>query len=172
MKGIIFIMMIMTTQWAFANTRLNNTSSRESREVNTAESDILWSLMIPINKVRPENADEMAELALTLIGARSSKTSLISLTSLLRFQLDGGLGEDYNCYAAEKGKRLLPYLKRVDPEKLEAQCLGEIQKIMQYSPNKYSEESKSECRTQAQIKEQVKELIQVTYAGHCDPKDF
>lgn len=171
MKSISFIIFLLATQCVFAKDTSNIIPSRESREVKMAESAIFFSLMIPTNKQRSEDADEIGDLGLTLIGARSSKTSLISLASLLRFQLDAGLGEDYDCYVAEKGKRFLPYLKRINPEKLEAHCLGEVQKIIFHDPTAYGEESKAECRTKVEIKEKVKELIS-SINTRCNPEDF
>ena len=175
MKTIFFIVFLVIAKLSFASEKpIPTTSSRENSEVKMAESAILASVMVPANdegQLYLNNIAFSGDLGLALIAARNSKISLNSLANLLRYRLDGSLAEDYHCYVPEKGKHLIIYLKQINPDKLEKQCIGEVLKLVEANPSLFSDKSETKCTSKAEIKKQVKELI-ASINTRCNPEDF
>ncbi|AXI03046.1 Imm57 family immunity protein [Aquirhabdus parva] len=174
MKSMLFILLFITTQIVSANERLTSPQDRESREIQMAESAVLLSIMIPTNeegRLYLDNTASAGELGLALIAAKNSKASLNSLAKLLRYRLDGSLAEDYHCFIPKKGKRVIKYLKQINPTKLETQCLGEVNKLLTLHPSLLSGQSIIKCTPEVEIKRQVKELIG-SLDIQCNSEDF
>ena len=175
---ILFII----SQTSFAGEQQMGVQTRETRENIMAEQSILASLMVSHNKASQYicSQDKYAclggdkgELGLALIGARSSGTSLGSLSGILRYQLDGSLAEDYMCYVLQKGKPIVRYLERLNAAKLSVQCHEEVQRMMDANPGLFGDEARNVCASPGSIEQEVSSLLEAINASrHCDPQDF
>ncbi len=85
----------------------------EEREMRVAEQAILASLAVASspqgrylcrqNELACAGPDK-GELGLAVIGARTNEASADALAALMRYRLDAGLAEEYQCYILAGGK--------------------------------------------------------------------
>jgi hypothetical protein len=155
--------------------------SRESREIKMAEQFILLSSMRSASseiremcmKNRPycEGTDQR-ELALALIGARNSESSLNSLAQLLRFSLDGAGGESRTCYILQNGEKIADILRSTSAEKLFVQCNREVAEVKKNAGFE-SVKTSNICAAKTEISQQKNDLLKaIKRSEKCDPGDF
>jgi len=157
--------------------------TREDRELAMAENAILTSIIVGKNPASQylctQNAyacmgPSRAYLALALIAAKNSSRSLESLANVLRYRIDGALSEDYDCYVLSKGKTIVPYLQKLNPEELAKKCKDETNQVLQKNKGLFKETTSAEvCSEPTMIKEQVKDLLHaIRNSAKCHPDDF
>lgn len=174
MKHIILLSYILFSLSSFAD----ETPNREARELKMAETLILNDLA-PVPMQIGQNTSERcrqgigcSEIALALIAARSSKQSLTSLVSLIRFNMDGAISEDYNCYVINKGNLVILKLKSLDAKHLVNQCHAEVARKAQ-THDQDNENYLNTCASEEEIKNSSNMLIQSIKAGRkCEEGDF
>jgi hypothetical protein len=114
----------------------------EDRDIELADHSILSSLATevsphgrslcistPVACVGPDRS----ELALSLLAARNTRRSLRALAALVRFQLDGGIAEDYDNHLLSKSRLLLPVLAVLSPSRLHERCEREFNELIKRS---------------------------------------
>ena len=98
---------LFTCVLAFCCAFAAQTEPRELRELRMADQAILSSLVLSHStdgrRLCKENklaciGPAKEEVAIALIGARHTRRSRESLVQMLAYNLDGSVGEDYNCY--------------------------------------------------------------------------
>ena len=111
------------------------------------------------------------ELGLALLG---SKNQSKVLTNLLRFRLDGSLGEDFQCYVLNTGKKIIPFVKNIDPVKLQRTCVAEVNQMARDNPGKIDVDiSNKVCADETTINQQKSELLRSLEKGRrCNTEDF
>lgn len=152
-----------------------------STHANDAKKgDLLWVerlyLMSAIRTVSPviKNAcldkrilcrdTDQRELAISYIGMQKSKMSKLSLTSLMRFKLDGSGGEIYQCYILDGDEELTSLLKAIKAKELVKQCKNEFNLISGKEEfGKIS--SDMVCATESEISKNKKQLLTAIEAG-------
>src|SRR5437762_4511082 len=116
---------------AFCCTFSAQTETREFRELKMADQAILSSLVVSHSTEGRQlcRLNMLAcfgpakeEIAIALIGARRTKTFRHALVKLLAYNLDGALGEDFNCYVLNSGPLIKDELLSVDSSKLVDSC--------------------------------------------------
>ena len=117
---------------------------------------------------------DRGDLGLALIGARSSRASSAALAALLRYRLDAGLFEDYDCYVLKNGKLFRNYLVSLRPIQLETRCRSELVKLVQTRKQSFDGLDPTQvCRDPISIQQQVKDLIGAINQGRtCSSEDF
>lgn len=183
MKLIVLIISIIIILPAHASSSLKeHTSSREDRELAMAENAILTSLMVAQNPTSrylcTQNAfacigPDKTELALALIASRSSSKSLSTLANVLRFRIDGGLSEDFECYTLNKGKKMTEYLRKLNTDKLAKKCKDDVSQVVNRNKGLFSETSIEVCADPVRIKERVRDLLEsIRSSTVCSNEDF
>lgn len=161
----------------------NMMMSREHREINMAEVSILTSLMVHRNPssryLCTENSyaclgADKAELGLALIAARNTNASLISLSQLTRFKMDGGLSEDFTCAILERGKKIEKIIHRIVPSELESRCKREVSQVKERNSGKFEGlTTDAICTPAAEINEHLRELTAgIMKRQRCSPEDY
>lgn len=156
--------------------------TREVREIKMAEQSILASLAVSMSpKGRHLCTDDdlaclgadKAELGLALIGARRTPASLRSLAAVMRFTLDGSLGEDYPCYVMQKGPSIRPFLLALKPAQMQKQCFSELSSLTKNIKSLEGLNPDSVCSSPQSMKAQIQEFLQaIARRTQCDPGDF
>ncbi len=156
--------------------------SREDRELAMAENAIVTSLMVaqyPASQyLCTQNAyacigPDKSELALALIASRNSSKSLTTLANVLRFRIDGGLSEDFECYTLNKGEKMTEYLRKLNPEELAKKCKDEVNQIVHRNKSLFSGTTVDVCADPIKIKERVRGLLDsIRKSAKCPPEDF
>jgi immunity protein 57 of polymorphic toxin system len=172
----ILVLVMFSYAWASAETR-------EQREIQMAEKSILGSIAVGAT---PKGRDlcttdalacvgaNGAELALALIGARGTPPSVEALVRLLRFRMDGALGEDYDCYVLKRGVLSKTYLKRANAEELEKECRSEVAHLVANDRQSFEGlDAGAVCSSPDQIREHIQQLVSAIGAGRrCSAEDF
>lgn len=118
-------------------TKGNDFTTRAEREIRMGERAIIYSLATASRQyIDQSNGQpvenwgvEQGELGLALIASNHDSRGNLALVSLVRFKLDGGLGEDLHCYIAERGDRIFSAVKSIDPLGISGQCVREIRML-------------------------------------------
>ncbi len=157
------------------------TPSREQREIRMAEDAVMLGLASfgdeTSRKACSEGlltcCSERADLGLALIAAKNSPDALGSLVALMRFQLDGSLAEDYDCYILAKGKQLLRPLRNAKPSQLAARCKADWTSLRTSHPRVLAgAEQDSFCASADTIRRKLKEYEEAIIAGsQCSSDD-
>jgi hypothetical protein len=176
---LYFLLISLFCDFAVAEERVPN---REHREIAMAEDSILTSLMVHRNPVSKylctENSyaclgADKAELGLSLIAARNTNASLVSLSRLARFKMDAGLSEDFTCAILEKGKKVEKIIRRIVPNELESRCKKEVSQVKGKNPGRFEVSADAICTPAAEIKERLRELRAGIMRGQrCLPEDY
>lgn len=161
---------------------VGNDESREVREIRSAEASIFWALVSSASKEGrkacfqyPSICNEAAgELGLALLAEKSSPESLQAFSSLLKYRLDGGLSEDYTCYALSKKKDVLSHFAKLDADALNSDCQSRFNKAKALQPGfMQSVEVGSVCSASADIRNRAAELVDgIKREITCAPEDF
>jgi hypothetical protein len=110
-----------------------------------------------------------AELGLALIGGSRSELAPKTLVNLVRFRLDAGLAEDFQCYVSFHGKDLDPWIQSANTKKLSEQCHAELAKFEKRSRALYDAGPDLICRTPDEIAFALREVKKVARSGSgCD----
>jgi hypothetical protein len=143
--------------------------NRDQRQNAMAQAAVFWGLV-----GQNELADSQAELGLTVLGVKNSSDALRHLAMLIRYRMDAGLSESYHCYVANKGKKIVTYLRNIQPAELAAQCYHEFAQFKKGSPHSFEKIDESHiCQTVAQIEEKKKLLVAGIRSGaRCVDGDF
>jgi Mlc titration factor MtfA (ptsG expression regulator) len=67
---------------------------------------------------------------MAVIAARNSPRTLRALAKLHRYTLDGAYAESFDQYVCEKGHTIEPYLAALDPDKIRAECVREVESFL------------------------------------------
>lgn len=103
-----------------------------------------------------------SELGLAVIAGRNTSASLKSLAELIRFRLDGGLGEDYSCVVAKKGRGLRKWLAEMNPTQVEKLCKKEYLSLTAaHSKSFPGSDSALICRSVDEIQAAQKETLEM-----------
>lgn len=157
--------------------------TREDRELAMAEHTIIASLII---QTSPESRYLCAQnayacigkpdpyLALSLIAARNSISSLGVLANVLRYNMDGALSEDYDCYVLSKGKMIVPYLRKLKPEELRKKCENDFNQFLNRYEGLFNKANSAVvCSDPTEIKRRVTGLLDaISRSATCHPDDF
>lgn len=157
--------------------------TREQRELAMADKSILGELAVSasprgralcISDPLACVGGNKAELGLALIGARGTSTSVAALVRLVRFHMDGVLGEDCDCYLLKYGRLSRTYLKQMKPEDLEKECRSDVTKLIANDTQSFAGlDAGGICSSQDQIRQRIKEIVSAIDAGrHCAAEDF
>jgi hypothetical protein len=114
------------------------------------------------------------EVALALIGARHTKLSRQALLRLLAYNLDGSVGEDYNCYVLNTGRAIKADLLSVVPEQLSSSCHEKVDKMVAELKQAFPDfESQGVCSTPDQVRSKIKQFSRAIDKGaRCGSGDF
>jgi hypothetical protein len=156
-------------------------NEREARELKLSEQLIIMSSIRAANPTIQElclkhkpicEGTDQREIALSLIGARNSEISMISLINLLRFNLDGAGGETRTCYILQNGEQIYPLLSSSSGEKLASQCSREVSEIGK-NAGLGKVKIKDICTNKLEISRQKDELLKAIKRNEkCAPEDF
>ena len=117
----------------------------------------------PIVCVGPEKW----ELGLSLLAARDTSASLRSLASLVRYQLDGGISEEYDALVIGKGKIIEPYLAGLSTVKLHQKCQKEFAEMMEANGSALGELKEGMvCRSPEQMSSEVTSTLDAIRHSH------
>lgn len=180
--GLILCAILAGSCFAQQPAGVSTLETREVRELRMAEQSILASLSVGTspkgrylctdNELACLGGDK-AELGLALIGARNTSASLKSLAGVMRFSLDGSLGEDYPCYVLGKGRSVRPYLASLKPAELETQCRSEFEHLAKTTKSLEGVKPESICADAQSIKNRTQDLLQAIDKGKkCSVGDF
>ena len=148
-----------------------------------AEHAVLISLMVHRNPASrymcTENSyaclgGDQGELALALISSKKSYSAVLRLSKLLRYRLDAGLSEDFQCHLLSKGKAIEDTLAKLRSEDLHKQCIGEVEKIILRNRGKFDGfDVNAVCSSSIEIAKRVDELrIAIKNDTQCEAEDF
>ncbi len=151
---------------------------REAREVRFAEDSLLWGLIASQSQeglaaCQTESVSccpERTDLALMVLANKRSPAALAALAALVRFQLDGAVAEDFDCYLLAKGKPLLKHLRAVKPAELAARCEREVKEKKAAMKDRIADVQPSGvCEGKQRIEARIKEISSAISAGRrCD----
>ena len=117
--------------WILTFINANALPSRDEREILMAEHEFFYATLLALNASpdgRPAYQSvhdfqvNAADMALALIASKKTGAGDSALVSLIQFRLDGALGEDFDCYVLQSGKRLLPKMRKIAPAALFEAC--------------------------------------------------
>jgi hypothetical protein len=158
------------------------TMSREQRELRTAGQAILSTVAVlssPQGRYLCAHNDlacvgpDKGELALALIGARRNSASSAALAAVLRFRIDAGLYEDYQCYVLKDGKSVRDYLIALKPVELQDECHLELNKLIRGKKSFEGLDQGSVCRDPGSIREEARALVEaIDHGRKCSSQDF
>lgn len=178
MKALFSFILILT----IFNVEAKTISSRESRELKMAEQLILISSIRAANPLIQELCmknrffcigTDQRELAIALIGARTSEASLTSLVKLLRFKIDGSGGEDRTCYLLQYGEKLSEILRAYSVEKLTSQCAFEVEQVKKTNEIFKKIKIQDICESKSEIIKQKNSFLKAIQLNEkCDLEDF
>jgi hypothetical protein len=107
------------------------------------------------------------ELAISLIGARSTPASLRALARLIRYRLDGAYYEQYGEEVADKGGRIQPYLAALSPKELRDNCHNDVSSFIRSSGSVIRQVREEEvCRTEQEIADELSRLLPARMRSH------
>ena len=183
MKVFLFALLSSIYFSAEANDIGNELITRESREIHMAEHAILMSLMLSRNPASKYLCTEneyaclgvnQAELGLALIASKNSKLSIEKLAGLLRYRMDAGLAEDFQCYALMKGGKIESYLQSLNNVAMKQTCLEEFQTVLVKNKGQFDKlEAQQICSDIESIQKQSEELLSsIKHGSKCNSEDF
>jgi Immunity protein 57 len=130
--------------------------------VATSSAGARVCVTTPVSCLGPERI----ELAMSLIAARNTSASLRALASLVRFQLDGAHGEDYDELVLSKGKAILPFVSQLSPPFLHDQCVREYTEfVREYGAVLGDTNGTRVCRSEDAIKADIKLSLEAIQEG-------
>jgi hypothetical protein len=155
--------------------------SLEEREIAMAHHAILASLATSAKLgsaqrcMREEYAcaiSDPIDLSVSLLASRNSPRALEALAGLLRYELDGGPAEDFTCRVLDKGARMTPVLRRLDPRKLRTSCEAELTTLANRNPKLFSGiGTQGVCASEPSIEQKMKDLLAAISAKRrCDDR--
>jgi hypothetical protein len=157
-------------------------ASRDVREIRLAEESIFWALVGSVSEEGRRACsqsplvcgDTAGELGLALLAEKSSADSRQVFASLLKYRLDGGLSEDYTCYALQMKGQVLPRLKELDAVALEADCEARFERAKVIRPRlMQGVEIGHVCSRNSVIRQRAGELAEGIERGAvCALSDF
>jgi hypothetical protein len=114
------------------------------------------------------------EIAIALIGARQTKRSREALLRLLAYNLDGSVGEGYNCYVLNSGRLMKLELLSARSEKLANSCEERVNNtVTELNRTFPGFESAGICSTPVQIKARIRQFSGAIDRGErCSGEDF
>lgn len=158
------------------------TRSLEQRELKMANQAILSTLAVsssPQGRYLCAHSDlacvgpDKGEIALALIGAQRNRASSAALAAMLRFRLDAGLYESYQCYVLRDGQSLRGYLIALKPVELQDECHLELDKLIQGKKSFEGLDQSSVCRDPASIRAEARALVEaIDHGRKCSSQDF
>ncbi|WP_262360405.1 Imm57 family immunity protein [Citrobacter freundii complex sp. CFNIH2] len=162
MKPIIFIFLFLLF---FSNATL---ADLRLRELKVAENAILWERISSSTKEGREACgsssfackDSDAELGLAYIAVSNDRASLASLSKIMQYKIDASLSESYTCYLLNKGKRIKPFLKNLNPKQLVDDCIKEVLFIKKTNAPRFSDLNiKYICANESNIQWRIDDTI-------------
>lgn len=132
--------------------------SVETRTIHDAETEIRRTL----GKLAPNST---WELLLDALGIADTKQTRRGLARLTRYNLDGALAEQYDCWVLAHGKSILAELESLDADTLRKECETEAgdEKL----------DIDRVCAPSVGIRSRAKELIDaVKHDRRCEEGDF
>lgn len=150
---------------------------REERELQMALKVIKSSFIADAIGSVPDVTgfkSSAVELALALIASRDDSSSNKAFVSLLAYKLDGGLSEDFHCYALKKGKRIIPEMKGLDVSGAINSCRQNIKGAALYEAVNDSPALQDRiCRGTTELAGSIATLVvEIEQSKRCDPDDF
>ena len=159
------------------------TEPREVRELRMADQAILSSLVLSHSTEGPRLCKEnklacigpaKEEIAIALIGARHTRPSRESLVQLLAYNLDGSVGEDYNCYVLNSAPLIKEQLAAANLDELANSCHQSVDRIVSDLKRAIPTfESTGVCSSPLQIKAKIAQLSKgIDKREKCSSEDF
>jgi hypothetical protein len=150
-------------------TNASDVSSRHSRDLETAIKVIAASLS-QANSGSDDFRGPAAEMSLALLASHNDLASVRAFASLLAYRLDGGLSEDFHCYALANRAALGPVLHHLDADQIVKQCKIHMGPV---SSTDAGANASNMCLTPDQVVAAVKSLrSDLAARKSCDPEDF
>lgn len=161
---------------------VSSASNRDSLEINMAEDAIFWSLIASSGE-RNRNecarnsfacSDDRADLGLALLGSKVSIQANEALMSLLRYQLDGGVASNFNCFVLSKKSMARKILARIKSSALRNRCLAERARVIANHPEFMSDaDPHAICADIEEIEAKRRRLLVHLNRGEiCPSNDF
>lgn len=144
---------------------------RESQDIRMAETALVSSLVYELspkgqallcyqNRI-PCLGQVSDEMALALVAARNSHTSLVALGGLARFRLDGGNHESYMSYVIEKGNAMKPILGSLSADHLHQLCHEEFTDLKNSHSSELQDiDEQKICRDVSSIRREIGQVAQ------------
>lgn len=174
MKFVLLIATALLSLMVSASTP--NSPTREDRELQMALK-VINSAFIADAGGSVSAGDFKAsavELALALIGSRDDAPSNKALLSLLAYRLDGGLSEDFHCYALKRGRPLISEMKSLDIRKTVDRCRANVKNAALYKGVRDPSELQDRiCFGGEKVSDAIRMYTQeIEQSKKCDPADF
>jgi hypothetical protein len=110
------------------------------------------------------------ELGLALIAARDTPNSIKSLAELIRFRLDAGLAEDYDCVVLKKGKIIRKWVATLEPSAMREQCIKDYLSVTKSNMKIFPpSDIDFVCRKTDEIEQVRKQTLEMLNSGHHCP---
>lgn len=142
-------------------------AERMAADIRGAEYSVLSSLVVHRSSggkhLCTQNAYacvgmDRGELGLALIGGSKSGIAPQRLIELIRFELDGALGTDLQCYAAYRGNGLISLVDKADGKALSVRCSSELRDFRTRSRAEFDVGLRDICRSPEEIELAKQEL--------------
>ena len=163
MKAILFMVLMLLPYFADAAM-----AEQKQRELEVAENAILWGQISASTKEGREACsrslfackDSDSELGLAYIAAGNDKSSLTLLSNIVKYKIDSGLSESYTCYLLNKGVLINSFLKKLNPEQLEDDCIKKVLFIKKTNSPKFSDlNTEYICNKKADIQWRINSTV-------------
>jgi hypothetical protein len=156
--------------------------SREDREISMAKDEVFFSLILTLGSSNTDSnvngfydfRSSAAEMGLALIASKNSNLGNKTLLTLLQFRMDGELSEDFDCYAMQKGKRLLSQIKDLNAAQLVGSCQASVRDTVEKNSKYFDlEKSYRVCSSNSEIIAKMAELKSAINKNRkCSSGDF
>lgn len=168
---------------AITNANADPQLSRQDRTILMAQQAVISSLMLSRNPASQHICSEndyacigvdQGELGINILGNSHGKAWDQALVDLVRFRLDGSLGEDYSCFLLERGKSSLVLMQKMQVPKLSQECQNEVSLIKERNIGKFNDlKNEDICASETEIKDRAKDLIKsLVFQKKCVDENF
>ena len=147
---------------------------RHDRDMGVAIK-VLGSSLVQSVQGAPEDSfrGPASELALAFIASGKDQVSMRSFASLMAYRIDGGLSEDFHCYALGADKAFDKVLANINVEALVGACRDNIRSVAVPGKMSLDDLPMKICQSAIQVKQSISELRQARVKSEkCSPEDF
>lgn len=146
-----------------------NAKAEESTDIQSANVAIAADIITNASPKTRSRCSEtpclgmsQAELGVAPIAVRDTPASQRALAYLVRFRLDGSLGEEFTCAVLRKGKTMRKWFVVLQALKHRERCVGDFEAVTHaYSSTLPPTEVDLVCRTTAEISAARREILEM-----------